>query len=412
MRRTTGVLHAFTGSSHLPVYECEKTDIQTLGCRVRPLRNVSTNLYFRAWRLAHAVKKADCARWPFPKNVWLGAAGFLLEHKHLFDWNSGELRLNAGMAGYYADFTRTSTSGRIAQGAALLFAEDRGYSYVGRFEAELQRNNQKQLSRSTQRRSGRLPDFIVEDGAKRRALIEAKGKFVPLGSTPDIKGALRDALDQLIHGSTLIRRQPHKSYAVGTFLREVDDCHAEPSLVAFVDPEPGEPRDPVEIPLDAIRRANYAPWLSLMGLDEPARRVHASEGSSQSYTVPIVALGEHQYVFNVASILPWYGRYILGPDLWNLICQCPEWPFGPGHGSISLQIVGLDLRVVQALGIAIRKNRPDELMEIEPEDRRDVPTEFQGGEFYGSVFSDGSLLGEIRIPRWDMRDIAWTEVEL
>ena len=51
-------------------------------------------------------------------------------------------------------------------------------------------------------------------------------------------------------------------------------------------------------------------------------------------------------------------------------------------------------------------------MEIKPEDRRDVSGEFDGGEFYGSVFSDGSLLGEIRIPRRSKRTIEWTEVEL
>lgn len=42
----------------------------------------------------------------------------------------------------------------------------------------------------------------------------------------------------------------------------------------------------------------------------------------------------------------------------------------------------------------------------------DVPNEFDGGEFRGSVFSDGSLLGEIAIPRTGRRDIEWREIEL
>ena len=412
MTRTTETLHALRVGRHLPVFECDKTSIQKPGHRIRPLRNPPTNVSFRAWRLAHAVKKADYSRWPFPKNLRLETAGFLLEQMHLFDWSSGELRLKAGMSDYYADVTRTSISGRVAQGMALLFVEDQGYSYKGRFEAVIQQYARKQPSRSTRRKAGRLPDFILENGSNGTALAEAKGKFVPLGSTPDIKDALRDALDQLNCGGRLIAPQPHKSYAVGTFIREVEDCSAEPSLIAFVDPEPDESRDPVEIPPDAVRRANYAPWLSLMGFDEAARRLLEREGDSQRYRVPIVTLGEHQYMFTVASILPWYGPNIPDPDLWKLIGECPEWPFGPSPVSTSLEIVGLDLEVVQALGMAIRGQRSEELMEVKAEDRRDVPSEFAGGEFYGSVFSDGSLFGEIRIPRKGKRTIEWTDVEL
>ena len=412
MIRSTRTLHAFSGFRHLPVFECDKANILKLRRQIRPLCNSSTKVSFHAWRLAHAVKKADCARWPLPRHLWLGTAGFLLEQLHLFDWNSRELRLNEGMSDYYADFTRTSISGRVAQGMTLLFVEDQGYSYFGRFEAVFQQYAPRQASGSTMRRLGRLPDFILESGSKGTALAEAKGGFVPLGGTPDIKGALRDALDQLNSGGRLIAPRPHRSFAVGTFIREVQDCSEEPSLIAFVDPEPDEPRDPVEIPPDAIRRANYAPWLSLMRFDGPARRLLAREGGSQRYPVPILTLGEHQYVFTVASILPWYGPYIPDRDLWGLIWECPEWPLGLSPGSTSLEIVGLDLKVVQALGMAIRGQRSDELIEMNPEYRGDVPSEFDGGEFYGSVFSDGSLLGEIRIPCGGKRTIEWTEIEL
>ena len=44
----------------------------------------------------------------------------------------------------------------------------------------------------------------------------------------------------------------------------------EESLIAFVDPEANEPADPVEMPEDAIRRSNYASWLTLMGFDDVA----------------------------------------------------------------------------------------------------------------------------------------------
>ncbi|WP_337137935.1 hypothetical protein [Sphingomonas aquatica] len=40
------------------------------------------------------------------------------------------------MSSFYADFSGSGFAGRIAQGMALLFLEDKGYAYVGRFETE------------------------------------------------------------------------------------------------------------------------------------------------------------------------------------------------------------------------------------------------------------------------------------
>src|SRR5581483_2730657 len=85
----------------------------------------------------------------------------------------------------------------------------------------------------------RAPDFIVENGKCERALAEAKGAFLTPNATCNIKGVLKDALDQLDGWDRIIDPQPSKNFAVGTFLREADDQFEEPSLVAFVDPEPG-----------------------------------------------------------------------------------------------------------------------------------------------------------------------------
>ena len=324
MTRTTEILRTFSGCSHLPVYECDKTNVQTLGRRVRPLRNLSTNLCFRAWRLAHAVKKADCARWPFSKNLLLGAAGFLLEHEHLFDWSSGELRLNGDMSDYYADVTRTSIAGRVAQGMALLFVEDQGYSYLGRFEAELQRYAREQPSRSTKRRSGRLPDFILENGSKRRALAEARGRFVPLGSTPDIKGALRDALDQLNSGGRLIAPQPPKSYAVGDvhtggrglFRRTISNRirrsrvrWATGTLLRF---------RPMQSAGPTMHHGSRS-WASTRrpGAFAQAR---AARSGTLSRLSPWEGISTSS---PFASILPWHGRYIPDPDSWQFIWVVP-----------------------------------------------------------------------------------------
>ena len=289
---------------------------------------------------------------------------------------------------------------------------ERGYSYVGRLAAELRRHAYNKPPKSTRQKAGRLPDFVLENGSRDRALAESKGKFVPLGGTPNIKGTLSDALDQLASGGRLLRSKPQKSYAVGTFLREIGDWSQEPSLIAFVDPEPDEAGDPVELPLDAIRRTNYASWLSLMGFDDSARRLRTKEGGVERHNVPTVALGRHRYVVAVASIRPRYGRQVLDPDLWQWIWRCPAWCLAPFLDSICIEIIGLDLEVVRTLGETIRRQRSADLMAIEPEDRSDVPSEFDGGEFLGSVFSDGSLLGEITIPRVGRPDIEWIGVDL
>lgn len=405
MTGLTRILHTFNGRSRLPEYECDKETVQTLGQRLRPLPSAKTQLHFSAWSLAHAVKKADCARWPPSKSLSMGAAGFLLEHVQLFDWASEELRLNAGMSDHYADVARTSIAGRIAQGVALLFLEKRGYSYVGHLAAELRRHAHKKSPRPTRQKPRRLPDFVLENGSRERALAESKGKFVPLDGNPNIKGTLRDALDQLTSGARLLRPKPQKSYAVGTFLREIEDWSEEPSLIAFVDPEPDEAGDPVELPLDAVRRTNYASWLSLMGFDDAARRLRAKEGRVERHNVPTVSLGQRQYVVSVASIRPQYGQQILNPDHWQWIFEVPAWCLGPFLDGICIEIIGLDLEIVRTLG-----ETSGDLMAIEPVG--DVRNEFDGGEFRGSVFSDGSLLGEIAIPRTGQPDIEWREIEL
>ena len=90
----------------------------------------------------------------------------------------------------------------------------------------------------------------------------------------------------------------------------------------------------------------------------------------------------------------------------------PAGCLGPFLDGISIVINGLDLEVVRILGETIRPKRSEDLAAIEPEDRSDVSREVEGGEFLGSVFSDGSRLGEVTIPRVRRPDIEWIGVEL
>lgn len=287
------MIRAFSGHSNLPVYEFSESDVVQPQYEISPRTAQATEQFpVHAWRLAHAVKKADCARWPTSRILWPTVTGFLLENIDLFDWNSANLRLGSGMSGYYADFSRTSLSGRIGQGMALLFLEDRGYSYVGRFDALYPQC----------RRASKTPDFIVENNMKEQALAEAKGRFVPPKDSPEIKKNFRKALIQLRGGHKHLSSSVHRGFAIGTFLREIGDRHEDPSLTAYVETGPGKAQGPVGLPPGAIRRANYAAWLSLMGFEGAAGRLRARAGEPERLRIPLFRLGEATYVVAITSI--------------------------------------------------------------------------------------------------------------
>jgi hypothetical protein len=381
--------------------------VQAKHGRVRPLGSAKEEISFSAWRMAHALKKADCAREASPALLAAGAAGFLLEHVYLFDWQHDGLRLNAGMSDFYADITRASLAGRVAQGIALLFLESQGYAYTSRLSAEIKRQNGMARAqghlKSKIKKSGaaqsRVPDFLVENDKGERALAESKGAFVPPNEHCNIKGALNDALEQLDGWDRVLLPQPLKSFAIGTFLRESDDVFEEPSLIAFVDPQPGQPDRPIEVPPDAIRRSNYASWLALMGFSDAAQRLRTRAGDLQQRTVPLIRLGGRPYVVSIISIRPRAAEDRRETEFWHDIDDWPYLFWGPFSDGICLELVGLDLDVVRALGQASDHSIGQGLMALEPYERHDIPSEVDGGRFYGSVFSDGSLLGELRIAR-------------
>lgn len=197
------ILQAFGTQAILPIYELERLHIQTKGTRIRPFvdgRGFSKDplcpgtgakpaeLKLTGWRLAHAVKKADCLRqMPFE---FLQHLGFLLEYLPALDWRRGNLRLLPGVASAYADFAGSSLAGRIGQGVALLFMDARGYSFAAHYP----------------RVAGSPgPDFIFEKQSIRgdRILVEAKGSFVAPRVQPNIKGTLAEGLDQISTAKSL-----------------------------------------------------------------------------------------------------------------------------------------------------------------------------------------------------------------
>lgn len=416
------MIRAFVGKSSLPVYECDADDVRKRYCRVPSSTVQPKDLCFGAWKLAHAVKKADCARWPSSRILWPESAGFLLENIRLFDWSSKTLHLNSCMSDFYADFSRTSLSGRIGQGMALLLLEREGYSYIGHFSTIIKqyRNDLKVKSRLK-----KSPDFVVENSRKKQALAEAKGSFVTPGCRAKIKDRLNEALSQLNGWNKCFSSQLHKNFAIGAFLREIGDPRNESSLMAFVDtaPErlqasPGEPQDPIDFPSDTIRRANYASWLSLMGFDDAARRLRAREGDPEGRTVPLLTLGGRRYVIAITSIRPSYTHHAHDPDFKRLIREERGRFLGLWGDGIDIEIVGLDLSVMQALQTTLQdpglqipiETEPEK--ETEPKEQQDILIKFDGGEFHGSIFPDGSMIGEIGISDMNWSGIESTEVTL
>ena len=184
-------------------------------------------------------------------------------------------------------------------------------------------------------------------------------------------------------------------------------------MIAFVDPEPESLENPVELPADAVRRANFGAWLSFMGFDAAADRLRTGEGEPERRQVPVVTLGRQKFVVSITSITPRY------PDLstrefWDDFQEWRFFPFDMPRGGIQVEVVGLDLKVFEALRSRADQERTAGLMELKPGLQRDESTEFEGGAFYGSVLSDGSLLGELRFSRSARRfpSFEWIEVEL
>ena len=232
-------------------------------------------------------------------------------------------------------------------------------------------------------------------------LAESKGSF---SRHPKIKEALKKGLHQLDGWDKYIAPQPIKSFVIGTFLREREDSSAgKTSSICFVDPEPEAPQDPVEFPADAVRRANYASWLSLMGLNDVAAGLRSGGmGATHLHRIPVLRLGENKYAVSVMSI-----TYNSSEFRHGLGYQ----PFS-GHGK-RIELVGIDLNILRTLGSSLSSFDATGLIGFTP-DHRAMTLDWDDSKFYGSIYSDGTLLGELIfegsiVPE---RHFDWHEVEL
>ncbi len=360
-------LHSAT---HLSVYELDRDNVTNPNGRIRPFvpstgysrdpicqkQTSPGEMRFSGWRLAHAVTKTDLMRGFLLSG--LHRLGVFLEMCAMLDWREIPLRLFRDRGTALADFSGTSLSGRLGQGAALLLLEEKGYGFASRYP------------RPTKEKGA---DFLCQNAIGERALVEAKGSFVRFDHTPNIKGDLAEAITQLQAAG--IHRD--KDFAVATYIREVDDPHDEPSLVAFVDPDPTDQAPPPHN--DDVRRENYAAWLDGMGFVEAASDLRLSRRGQVRPETRLLALTTRQRRFGVRVL-------------------------GARTKSESLAVKPVDTLRFVVMGIALEHVRViEEALDWGAELSRiqltDVVGEATQGDdrhgFYGSVLGDGTLLGEV-----------------
>lgn len=391
--------------SSLPVYDLSST----FGSKahLRPLPPATSNLSFSIWRLAHAVKKAECINPVHASVANSMALGFLLENQHLFDYSGAQFSLADGAASYLDDFSQTGLTGRVAQGFALLQMEAAGYGFVARFDTFRKKcgvavpkvpSRKKGPSKKPKLKPIRSPDFVVEKSSGDRALVESKGSFLHSGKLGDIRGSLSDALKQLAPWGSQFNPAITKKFAIGTFLREPDVADTETSLLALVDPEGGQEEDAAPVPPGLVRKLNYAGWLNFMGYRTPARLLSSvhSPGRARE-TFQVADFGDSRYAYMPIALVP--GQQ--PDDLLRAFPIPPRWQGDYTMASLRdtraemVVVLALDIEVLERVARASR-SRDWSLLEHESPGPEDTAFRSNRDGEDGSRFIDGSFIGLVR----------------
>ena len=409
----------------LPVHELDRLHVQVPYSPIRPFANPNgftkdphaptarPPLSFNLWQLFHATKKAELLEYRAPAAIFLSALGSLVEHFDLFA-ACDELRLQAGKADLYGDFSATGLAGRLAQGLAFLFMERRGYPYGERLDSLLNRMlrarghrvdwglRRQILNSPLHAQPAQSPDFIFQrnNPAQEVALAESKGSFVSPGVQPPIKTVLSEGLDQLNGWNRFLVPVPQKNFVVGSFLREEGDVYHEPSMLAFVDPE-GEEQAGRErsYPDDAIRRANYAAWLRQMSFPQSATALAFARPRQDSgeYLLPTIQLrsgdGTRRFAFRIWAALTDFGPVFPPGAEVELAKRWEPWVPFPLLGKAAVFLVSaMETTVLNRVSQAVREPSSFALQDLPSIADVSVPSE---GPLTGSAFADGTFIGAV-----------------
>ncbi|WP_156394167.1 hypothetical protein [Methylobacterium sp. Leaf94] len=359
-----GQLLAAFGTQRLNVYEWLETDIRSKRLPNGPVwlefAQPRPDLQFTGWQLAHAVVKAD---YLIQRNFLLPGIGFLLQVDQIVNFKGkATFSLFAGSVDTLNDFVRSSLSGRLAQGMSLLFAQEKGYSFVGHLASDPIVSNH---IASLPKKSKKAADFIFETMKMERMILESKGSFSLASNDPTkVKSVLKSALvDQVDYWMARIVPAATKGFAVYSCFRE--SGAGDTSTLIYVDPPAQVGSEPIDVPEAWVRRHNYASWLYVMGFDLAASSLRRNElRDAIPITLPIIQIAGRR--FAVSSLFPQ-----VTSKRW--LC------------------VGLDVRAMKAIVEALAGNEGS-LLEYGREELEDSTSDRPARQDY-SIFPDGSFFG-------------------
>lgn len=399
------------GRSKLPMVELKKRAVTTARTRVR-FRSDSAaaakhdssfgdyvdHLDFSAWQFFHAAKKTELASSFTATAARSRALGFAFQEADTFIWNTENFRKVDSGIFELEDFASTALAGRVGEATAYLTMMKWGYVYWDRLASVWSRAARKaKITHAKQVRATKIlaaagikrpatePDFVFEKADQTVALVEAKGSFVnPLLDNPTVKGDLRKALKQLSGWSKLITPKPMENYGIGTYLREESDTDHDDSLITFVDPPGEEDSDfePIGLPSEMIRRANYGAWLIGMGLGSSGHALRQmQEKPLEEIALSVANIGGLDIAFAPLGFS--------FPEHWG---HFPDHPLWWRHFDLPHRIIGIGLAVdvLRRIERAIRLPNEPVLSDV----RSGEPSSIRG-EDYWSLMADGSFLGRI-----------------
>lgn len=280
--------------SSIDVFEWSRSDVLlprlSNGTRWLHLASPRSALSFNGWDLAHAVVKADFLQ---PGSLALPGLGFLLQMHHMLDFSSStNLRLKPNAASNLADVTKSSSIGRLGQGFSLLFGHQRGLDYVGHLATD------PAVQAHPLSRGGKVADFLFEDAAGDRTVLESKASVsLPDNFPSKVKGVLKKALSEQVEPWVqALTPGVSKGYVVYSCLREAGAT--TPSAITFVDPPKQYDDHPIDLPETWVKRQNYAAWLTAMGLGQSAEKLrNCVEDEPQIVTLITREIQDQVYAF-------------------------------------------------------------------------------------------------------------------
>ncbi len=248
------------GEKILPVYE------MSAASSVHEL----PELRFTGTELTHAIIKADHLNY---RNPLLPGLAFIIQSHGIIDWASRKLILKTGGSEVLKDFIRSSMTGRVGQGLAILFAQSQGYKFTAHLENYLVSSGVSVLTSNKKKR--RIADFVFDKGTVGRAIVESKASFGKgaYQIAASWKGLQTELNGQVVPWMTLIYPPADKGFVVKSYIREPGQ---DESALVFVDPESDGVEGVIELSYETVRRSNYAAWLSAMGLRSAANRLRTN----------------------------------------------------------------------------------------------------------------------------------------